>query len=81
MDWQPISTAPLDTPILFWLPARDEQGAIFSVWPGIITRCVHDDGDSELIYDIPSFDEKHGIGYDINSTVPDYWCPMLQGPA
>lgn len=80
MDWQPIATAPLGTPILVWLPVRDEEGALFPVWPAIITKADLGDGEHELIYDFPAFDEKSGIMYFINTTVPAFWTPLPSGP-
>lgn len=65
MEWQPIANAPLDTPVLVWLPVRGEEGALFPVWPAIITKSDSGDGEYELVYDFPAFDEKNGIMYFI----------------
>lgn len=80
LSWEPIHSAPRAVPILVWIPALDEAGAVFPVWPCIITEQDIGDGEIETIYDLPAFDEKHGLIYSINTFVPSHWRPMLGGP-
>lgn len=76
--WQPIETAPIGQNILIWLPAKDQDGNDYNVWPAVITA-PEDDEESDPWIDIPDWSQG-GVGFAVGEVKPLYWMPQPSPP-